>query len=66
MYHHTIQAFGPDRCMFESNFPVDSLSLDYATYWGACRVMAGNYSESEQHDLFAGTAASVYSLDVLA
>ena len=65
-YHHTIEAFGPNRCMFESNFPVDSLSLDYATYWDACRIMADNYSETEQHDLFAGTAARVYSLDVLA
>ena len=62
-YHHTIEAFGPDRCMFESNFPVDSLSLDYATYWNGCRMMAERYDPAEQHDLFAGTAARVYSLE---
>ncbi len=63
-YHHTIQAFGPDRCMFESNFPVDSLSVDYAVYWDACRIMAEQYSADEQADLFAGTAARVYGLEI--
>ena len=64
-YLHTIEAFGPERCMFESNFPVDSLSLDYSTYWDACRIMAARYSDAEQAAMFAGTAARVYSLDVL-
>jgi predicted TIM-barrel fold metal-dependent hydrolase len=63
-YHHTIEAFGPDRCMFESNFPVDSLSLDYATYWDGCRIMADRYDPADQHHLFAGTAARVYSLEI--
>lgn len=63
-YLHTIEAFGPERCMFESNFPVDKLSLDYATYWEACRIMAAGYSDAEQAAMFAGTAARVYSLEV--
>lgn len=63
-YLHTIEAFGPERCMFESNFPVDKLSLDYATYWEACRIMAASYSDAEQAAMFAGTAARVYSLEV--
>lgn len=63
-YLHTIDAFGPERCMFESNFPVDSLSLDYATYWEACRIMAARYTEAEQAAMFAGTAARVYSLEL--
>lgn len=64
-YRHTIDAFGPDRCMVESNFPVDSLSLDYATYWEAVQIMTADYSEPERRDLFAGTADRVYSLGVL-
>ena len=64
-YLHTIEAFGPERCMFESNFPVDRLSLDYSTYWDACRIMAARYSSADQAAMFAGTAARVYALDVL-
>lgn len=63
-YRHTIDAFGPERCMFESNFPVDRLSLDYATYWEACHIMAAGYSEAEQAAMFGGTADRVYSLGV--
>ncbi len=61
-YDHAIESFGPERCMFESNFPVDKLSLDYATYWDAMRDIAGRYSTDEQHELFAGTARRVYRL----
>ena len=61
-YHHTIEAFGPERCRFESNFPVDKFSLDYAVYWDAMRVIADRYSAGEQAALFAGTARRVYSL----
>jgi len=63
-YRHTIDAFGPDRCMFESNFPVDKLCVDYSVYWAACRQMAEHYTAAEQADLFAGTAARVYSLEI--
>lgn len=59
-YRHTIDAFGPSRCMFESNFPVDKLSLPYAIYWNAMKKIAAEYSTSEQHELFYGTAARVY------
>ena len=34
-YFRTIDAFGPKRCIFESNFPVDKLSLSYDVYWNA-------------------------------
>ncbi|HEU5084255.1 MAG TPA: amidohydrolase family protein [Acidimicrobiales bacterium] len=61
-YHHTIEHFGPDRCMFESNFPVDRWSVDYATYWGAMDVIAERYEPHERAAMFAGTARRVYRL----
>ena len=61
-YHHTIECFGPARCMFESNFPVDRRSLPYGVYWNAMKKMAGRYSVSEQQAMFYGTAQGVYRL----
>ncbi len=61
-YHHAIECFGPARCMFESNFPVDKRSLSYATYWNAMKKIAARYSEEEQHAMFYGTAAKIYRL----
>ena len=62
-YHHAIDVFGPDRCMFESNFPVDRLSISYAVLWNAFKKLASRYSESEKESLFRGTAMRVYRLD---
>lgn len=61
-YEHTIDCFGPERCMFESNFPVDRLSLSYGVYWNAMKKLAAQYSEAEQSALFSGTARRVYRL----
>ena len=60
----SIEAFGPSRCMFESNFPVDLGSCDYATLWNAFKVFDKDYSAAEKADLFAGTATRVYRLDL--
>jgi predicted TIM-barrel fold metal-dependent hydrolase len=57
-----IEAFGADRCMFESNFPVDSLTCSYATLWNAFKRLAAGYSADEKAALFGGTAARVYRL----
>ena len=59
-YHHTIEAFGPDRCMFESNFPVDRLSLSARVLWNGLQKVAARYSEAEQDQMFSGTARRVY------
>jgi L-fuconolactonase len=59
-----IEAFGPNRCMFESNFPVDLGSCDYATLWNAFKVFAKGYSAAEKAELFAATAIRVYRLDL--
>ncbi|MFN3255790.1 MAG: amidohydrolase family protein [Ilumatobacter sp.] len=61
-YEHTIECFGPERCMFESNFPVDRLAISYGVLWNAFKRLASQYSESERELLFAGTARRVYRL----
>ncbi len=62
-YEHAIECFGPERCMFESNFPVDRFSLSYGVYWNAMKKLAAQYSQDEQSAMFAGTARRVYSLN---
>ncbi len=61
-YLHTIDCFGPERCMFESNFPVDRLSINYHCLWNGFKKMVSDFSESDKHALFYGTAEKVYSL----
>ncbi|MFO1062137.1 MAG: amidohydrolase family protein [Dongiaceae bacterium] len=57
-----IELFGAERCMFESNFPVDKLSTGYAVLWNAFKRMAAGASASEKAALFSGTARRVYRL----
>ncbi len=61
-YLHTIDCFGPQRCMFESNFPVDRLSLSYHVLFNGFKKLTAQFSEDEKHALFYGTAERVYSL----
>lgn len=61
-YHYAIETFGPSRCMFESNFPVDKLSLSYPILWNAFKKLAKDYTEAEKDDMFRGTATRVYQL----
>lgn len=57
-----IDAFGPDRCMFESNFPPDKGQCSYQVIFNAFKRVAAQYSESDKTALFSGTAVSVYRL----
>ena len=57
-----IDEFGPKRCMFESNFPVDSESSSYVVLWNAFKKVSGGYSAAERADLFAGAARRFYRL----
>lgn len=57
-----IEAFGVQRCMFESNFPVDLGSCIYPVLWNAFKVLAKNYSAAEKTALFSGAARQVYRL----
>jgi predicted TIM-barrel fold metal-dependent hydrolase len=61
-FAHCIDKFGPDRCMFESNFPPDRDSVDYPILWNACKRFAARYSPDEKRALFYGTAAKAYRL----
>jgi L-fuconolactonase len=57
-----IAAFGVDRAMFESNFPVDKNSCSYAILWNAFKRLSAGYSADERKALFRGTAERVYRL----
>jgi predicted TIM-barrel fold metal-dependent hydrolase len=57
-----IEAFGVERCMFESNFPVDRGSCTYRTLWNAFKIVAAGYSADEKTALFSGTARRFYRL----
>jgi L-fuconolactonase len=59
-----IEAFGPSRSMFESNFPVDKGSYSYPVFWNACKLLTKGASIEENADLFAQTATRFYRLDV--
>ncbi|MEM8767615.1 MAG: amidohydrolase family protein [Pseudomonadota bacterium] len=61
-YRHALDVFGPSRCMFESNFPVDKQSCSYAVLWNAFKKLAAGFSAAEKADLFHDTAARVYRL----
>jgi predicted TIM-barrel fold metal-dependent hydrolase len=59
-----IDAFGADRCMYESNFPVDKQSCDYTACWNAFKRLSSGASASEKRALFSGTAARVYRVEM--
>ena len=60
-----IEAFGPSRCMFESNFPVDKGMCSYPVLWNAFKRLAGGAGAAEKATLFSGTAMRTYRLDRL-
>ena len=59
-----IEAFGANRCMFESNFPVDGYTCSYRTLWNALKRLAAGASADEKAALFHGVASRVYRLGV--
>ena len=59
-----IEAFGPERCMFESNFPVDKYGCDYAVMWNAFKRITAGASADEKTALYSGTAARFYRLSL--
>jgi predicted TIM-barrel fold metal-dependent hydrolase len=63
-YDYTLETFGADRCMFESNFPVDKASCSYTVLWNAFKRLTSGCSAAEKAKLFHDTAARVYSIDV--
>ena len=57
-----IDAFGPARCMFESNFPVQKNWCSYSVVWNAYKRIAATATDTEKADLFAGTARRAYRM----
>ncbi len=61
-YQHCIENFGAERCMFESNFPVDKESVSYHVLWNAFKKIAANCSAADKQWLFHDTAVKAYGL----
>ena len=61
-YLTTIDFFGPERCMFESNFPVDKYSVSYHVLWNSFKNLVKDFSETERDQLFYKTASHVYNI----
>ena len=62
-YEHMIDCFGVDRCMMESNFPVDKYSISYPVLYNGLKKIAASRPKADQARLFYGTAAEVYKID---
>ena len=58
-----IAAFGAERAMFESNFPVDKGSGGYPVFWNAFKRIASGCSAAEKTALFSGTARRFYRVE---
>ena len=58
-----IEAFGINRCMFESNFPPDKQSCGYTELWNAFKRLTASASAAEKNALYSGTAARVVPTD---
>ncbi len=61
-YRHAIDCFGVERCMFESNFPVDKRSCSYHVLYNAFKKLVADASPDEKRQLFHDTASRVYRL----
>ena len=61
-YLTAIDFFGAERCMFESNFPVDKYSVSYHVLWNAFKNLVKDFSKVEKDHLFYKTASKVYSI----
>ena len=61
-YLHAIDCFSPDRCMFESNFPVDRASCSYTVLWNSFKKIAASFDVREKAAMFHDTATRVYRL----
>jgi predicted TIM-barrel fold metal-dependent hydrolase len=62
-FETAIELFGPSRCLFESNFPVDKMGIGWAALWNAFKRIVAGASRAEKEAMFAGTARRVYRLE---
>ena len=54
--------FGFERCMYESNFPVDKGSCSYGSLWNAFKIMSADIDDDEKNNLFYENAARIYKI----
>ena len=59
----TIELFGADRCMFASNFPVDSLCASFDTIFSGFREIVRDFPDNEQRALFNDNARRIYAME---
>ncbi len=59
---YCIEQFGPNRCMFESNFPPDKVSYSYNVLYNAFKRLSKEHSPDERAAMFHDTAAQVYRI----
>ena len=64
LMEYCIDQFGPDRCMFESNYPVDKISYSYNVLWNAFKRLSSSYTAVDRASMFHDTAARVYNINV--
>lgn len=61
-FHYAIHRFGAERCMFETNFPVDSVAISYTVLWNAYKLIAMDYGTAARKALLAGTGRRIYRM----
>ena len=61
--HYVIEQFGPNRCMFESNFPPDKVGHSYNILFNAFKRLSKGYSATERADMFHDTAVRAYRVE---
>jgi predicted TIM-barrel fold metal-dependent hydrolase len=54
--------FGVEKCMYESNFPVDKGSCSYGSLWNAFKLISRDMSDEEKNKLFFKNAARIYNI----
>ena len=64
LMNYCIEHFGPNRCMFESNFPVDKVSYSYNVMYNAFKRLSKDYSATERAAMFHDTAVRVYRIEL--
>ena len=62
LINYCIEQFGPDRCLFESNFPPDKVSYSYNVMYNAFKRMTAAYSPTERAAMFHDNAVRVYGI----
>jgi predicted TIM-barrel fold metal-dependent hydrolase len=57
-----IDMFGPARCMFTSNFPVDMSNISWNVLWNAFKLVTAGFGSGERTDMFSEVALRIYRI----